>query len=131
MDFHASDNSTLGNPLPLQGLRVPPSTLRPTVNGFLQHPIRSLSPDQVAAEVDAFVDQNNLDDLRDLLHQAAQIARSPHAPQNIRELARADLDALRNENVRPFYHPLSLWICLATCSTAAALQGWSQVGFLP
>lgn len=131
MDSHTSDNPTIPNSIPLQGLRVPTSASRPVVNGFLEHPIRSLSPGQVAEEVDAFVNLNNLDDLRDLLHQAGQVARSPYAPQNIGELEPADVAALRNENVRPFHHPSKLWICLATCSTAAALQGWSQVGFLP
>ena len=135
-DHIAPAGTTLQNSIPLQPVSQPANPQHhapqpPLLLGFLQHPIRSLSPEDLETEVNAFIAQHNLVDLGPLLRLGAELARAPHAPQNTEQLAPADLAALRAENERPYRHPAKLWTSLAACSTSAALQGWSQVAFVP
>lgn len=104
---------------------------RPPVIGFLEHPIRSLSHDDLRTDVNAFIDRHSLVNLGPLLRAGAELARAPHAPLLAEELTQADDAALCDENVRPYRHPAKLWSSLAACSISGALQGWSQVAFVP
>jgi hypothetical protein len=99
---------------------------------FMQNPLQQYSPEELDVEVDLFVDRNHeLEELRELLHLGAQIARDPFAPQAAKDLLPDDQQALKDENERPFRYPLKYWFTIGACCCAAALQGWSEVGIVP
>jgi hypothetical protein len=73
--------------------------------------------------VNNFIEEEpGLEDIGDLLRKGAQIGRDPFAPQVAKYLGEAELEALRDENRRPFRHPQKFWLTISLLCCGAMLQ---------
>lgn len=102
--------------------------LNSNTSGRIQNPLAHLSPAQLSSDVDAFADQHQLDDIRDLLHKGAKVAANPAEFENVEGLEPSEIVALRREVTHKWSHPRKLYFTIILCSIGAAVQGWDQTG---
>ena len=72
--------------------------------------------------VNTFIEEQGLEDLRDLLRKGAHIGRDPFAPQVANDLDGAQREALKDENRLPFRHPPKFWLTISLLCCGAMLQ---------
>ncbi|KKY20426.1 putative sugar transporter [Diplodia seriata] len=96
-----------------------------TVNtsGEVKNPLAGIPIPQLLSEVDAWAEENDLNDILPLLRKGALVARDPNGFEDIDEFDEADKDAIRHERTHRWSHPWSLYFTIILNSIAAAIQG--------
>ncbi|KAL1634051.1 hypothetical protein SLS58_010845 [Diplodia intermedia] len=102
--------------------------LTANTSGEVKNPLAGIPIPQLLSEVDAWAEENNLNDILPLLRKGALVARDPNGFEDIDELDDADKDAIRHERTHRWSHPWSLYFTIILNSIAAAIQGWDQTG---
>ena len=102
--------------------------LNSNASGRIQNPLAHIPRDQLLRNVDAFADEHQLDDIRDLLRKGAQVAANPPEYRSVEGLDAAELTALEREISHKWSHPSKLYSTIILCSIGAAVQGWDQTG---
>lgn len=102
--------------------------LNSNISGRIQNPLAHIPPEQLRADVNAFADQHQLDDIRNLLYKGAQVAANPSDFESVEGIEPDEVVALRREVTHKWSHPTRLYFTIILCSIGAAVQGWDQTG---
>ncbi|KAF4616254.1 hypothetical protein G7Y89_g15152 [Cudoniella acicularis] len=104
------------------------AALTENTTGEIKNPLIGIPKEQLFQDVDDFVVENGLEDIKPYLIKGALIAQSPHHIDNIHELDDEDRRVLHEEQTHRWKHPKILYITIILNSIAAAIQGWDQTG---
>jgi len=80
------------------------------------------------ADVHAFAEEFELQEILPYLIKGALVAQSPANIERITELDDEDRRVLREEVTHKWKHPRLLYFTIILNSIAAAIQGWDQTG---
>ncbi|KAA8903839.1 hypothetical protein FN846DRAFT_953338 [Sphaerosporella brunnea] len=102
--------------------------LNANVEARIQNPLADIPRDELLRQVDAFSDENGLEEIQPLLRKGALVAQNPTHFESIEELTEAEKVHLRFEVTHKWKHPKALYLTIIICSVGAAVQGWDQTG---
>lgn len=94
----------------------------------IKNPLVGIPKHQLIADVDAFANENGLQDIRDVLVKGALVAQSPTRIDSIPELDDNDRNVIVDEVAHKWRQPKALYFTIFLNSIAAAIQGWDQTG---
>jgi hypothetical protein len=86
--------------------------------------------DDLMRQVDAFADDNGLQDIAPLLKKGALVAQNPTEFESVKGLTEEEKEHLRFEVTHKWKHPRALYLTIIVCSIGAAVQGWDQASFI-
>jgi Sugar (and other) transporter len=97
----------------------------------IKNPLEGIPQDILLRDVELFAAEKGLTEHLHLLQKGALVAQDPHNYEDLHgayALESQELDALRNEVLHKWRHPMALYVTIFTCSIGAAVQGWDQTG---
>jgi len=98
------------------------------IQAKIKNPLAHLSENELLSDVNHFVDENGLNDIRDLMIRGAIVAKDPADFENVSSLSEEEKDCIRNEVLHKWRQPSTLYFTIILCSIGAAVQGWDQTG---
>jgi hypothetical protein len=96
---------------------------------LLQNPLAGMTKEEVAMDVDRFVDEKGLHEYRDLFHKGGMLARynqDPYGFERVDGLSDSDLHQLREEVEHKWRQPFQLYFLVVLCAGSAIVQGMDQ-----
>lgn len=98
---------------------------------LLRNPLAGMSPADVLADVDAFVDEKGLQAYRDEFHKGALLARVAMRPTGFESIPDSSLPeddkvVLREEITHRWRQPFMLYFLVVLCAGSAIVQGMDQ-----
>lgn len=87
-----------------------------------------MTPDEVIADVDQFVQENGFHEQREHLVKGALIAKDPAEFESVPGITEEEIHVIRNEVLHKWHQPWRLYFTIFLCSVGAAVQGWDQTG---
>lgn len=100
----------------------------PSASARISNPLAHLSHETLLQNVDSFVQEHQLEDIKPLLVKGALVAANPGEFESVEGLDSAEIVALRREVTHKWSHPRALYFTIILCSIGAAVQGWDQTG---
>ncbi|KAJ5689121.1 Major facilitator superfamily domain general substrate transporter [Penicillium macrosclerotiorum] len=98
------------------------------LTGEIKNPLEGISYDELMRDVEAYANENDLNDIVPLLKKGALAGQRPTDINSIVELDEEDRRVLHDEVTRRWHHPWALYYTIILNSIAAAIQGWDQTG---
>ncbi|KAJ6007713.1 Major facilitator superfamily domain general substrate transporter [Penicillium herquei] len=98
------------------------------VTGEIRNPLEGIARDQLMADVQAYAQQWELEDILPELQKGALVGQNPDEAESLSELDSADREVLVIERTHRWAHPWPLYYSIILNSIAAAIQGWDQTG---
>lgn len=94
----------------------------------IKNPLAHMTPEEVTADVDEFVQANGFQDQREMLVKGALIAKDPVEFESVPGITYEEVTVIRNEVLHRWLQPWRLYFTIVLCSIGAAVQGWDQTG---
>ncbi|KAL8866825.1 MAG: hypothetical protein Q9174_006061, partial [Haloplaca sp. 1 TL-2023] len=88
----------------------------------IENPLIRFTPEQLLQDVRQFTRKAHLDDERQLLERAAQLAKDPRHFVRSQNVTKEEKVALQDERTRRFNQPPALYLTIIVCSIGAAVQ---------
>ncbi|KAL8746252.1 MAG: hypothetical protein Q9190_001708 [Brigantiaea leucoxantha] len=96
--------------------------LNRNVEALIENPLAHHTPESLLRDVTEFAETKGLGEFLPLLKKGAQIAKDPRFFEAVRGITDQEKQALRDEDLRRFRQPASLYITIITCCVGAAVQ---------
>lgn len=96
---------------------------------LLQNPLAGMTKEDIALDVDRFVDEKGLSEYRDVFHKGAMLARynqDPYGFERVDGLSEGELMTLREEVEHKWRQPFQLYFLVVLCAGSAIVQGMDQ-----
>ncbi|KOS17770.1 hypothetical protein ESCO_002775 [Escovopsis weberi] len=111
----------------------PPGTAvdNQTLQERICNPLSGIPRGHLMSDVEDFAARNGLQQHTAILKKGALIAQNPdqaYAIDGEEKLTPHELSVLERESTHKWHMPKRLLLTIATCSVAAAIQGWDQTG---
>lgn len=87
-----------------------------------------MTEEEVIADVDQFVQENDFQEQRELLVKGALIAKDPAEFESVPGITEEEITVIRKEVLHRWWQPWRLYFTIILCSVGAATQGWDQTG---
>jgi MFS family permease len=97
----------------------------------IKNPLEGIPQDILLRDVELFAAEKGLTEHLHLLQKGALVAQDPNNYEDLHgayALDTQEVNALRNEVLHKWRHPMALYVTIFTCSIGAAVQGWDQTG---
>ncbi|KAH6656454.1 hypothetical protein BKA67DRAFT_654791 [Truncatella angustata] len=101
------------------------------INARISNPLKGIPRDELFRRVDDIVEEQGLQEERELLRKGALVAQEPERYREIKgehALDNEEIDWLSLEVTHKWRVPKLLYMTIITCSIGAAVQGWDQEG---
>ncbi|KFX93397.1 hypothetical protein O988_06847 [Pseudogymnoascus sp. VKM F-3808] len=105
--------------------------LNSNISGRIENPLSGIPRATLLSDVEKFAEEKGLSEHVALLQKGALVAQDPHNYEDItgeHALTTVEIADLRNEILKKWSHPRTLYLTIALCSVGAAVQGWDQTG---
>lgn len=87
-----------------------------------------MTKEEVAADVDQFVQEHGFQEQRDVLIRGALIAKDPADFEDVPGITEDETAVIKKEVLHKWHQPWRLYFTIVLCSIGAAVQGWDQTG---
>lgn len=87
-----------------------------------------MTKEEVAADVDQFVQEHGFQEQRDVLVRGALIAKDPADFEDVPGITEEEVAIVKKEVLHKWHQPWRLYFTIVLCSIGAAVQGWDQTG---